>query len=362
MMAVQVNLRTGVKPSLRGQILARVRFTRVLNLSEPEFARFVADLEGDPIFRKLVYPHDGGPRAIFRKRFPHSGLSSSFYEVKEENRVGGGTVDVETLLAQHKGLVDLIRKIGRENFETYFLYEEEPRSEEFLAQACGIGIEEVRKIRSLVLEISLHSEFFHPSSIPAHYLHCFTVARIEKDEPGGLNIAYLSPHLARGRYVLNRERIEALKKGMISEEKKKLGEILKKMEWINLRQDTLQKILSEFVQSQEHYLSSREFARVVPMTQRELSRRIGVAASTVCRSIASKSIFLPWGEEKALKDLFWNRREVACVLLKNMLEDLSVQGNKKVKDSFLRDLMFRKHRIKVSRRTINLYRRTIHEK
>lgn len=254
-------------------------------------------------------------------------------------------------------MMGLIQRIGREKFEKHFLYHEEPETIETAAQACGLSREEAQNIISLLLELSIQSEFLHSSFLPiSPGVRCALIARIEieKNKPV---IQYLSPHMAKGRYMINFERLTALKKTLSPDEKKKIKEVLSKIEWINLRQDTLQKTLSSWALRQNTYLRSAEPCAQVPYTQKDLSRELKLAPSTVSRSIAGKSIVLPWGDEKLLKDLFFSKRETAIERVKKVFSDLSESERKKISDERLNQMLFEKYHFKSSRRSVNLYRR-----
>src|SRR5947207_9402138 len=121
-----------------------------------------ADIEKDPFMHKLMHPRDPKQRIISKKRFPNARLSSSFYELDERVLGSPQSVDVQTLLSKHKGLVSLIQKIGRERFEKHFLYREGPEDLETIARECEVTLEEAEEIQTLLLDLSIQSEFFHP--------------------------------------------------------------------------------------------------------------------------------------------------------------------------------------------------------
>ncbi len=357
-MAQEIRTSLSPKALLKGRLLYRLNFAAVLNTPESEFAKLIADLEQDPFVQKLFHPKDQSLKIISRKRYPNTRLSSSFYEI-DEGRVidSSGTVDVQSLLSRRKGLAELILKIGRENFEKYFLYRDEALSPEDISRACGITADQTKEIISLLLDLSIHSEFFHPSTIaPEGALHYTVIARIdlENDRPV---ISYLSPHLAGGRYMVNRDRLTGLKKTLTPDEKKKLKDVLSKIDWINLRQDTMQKIVSAWVLRQEGYLRSGAPEAQLPFTQRNLSAQLKLAPSTISRALFGKSVILPWNQEKPLKDLFMNKRSSAIRWVSEILESLPEPERKSISDSQLKDLLQQRHKLKASRRSVNLYRR-----
>ena len=344
---------------LKGKLIAHLKLGKIFALSEPDFARLISEIEKDPLFAKLVYPPDSGPRAIFKRRYPHTRLSSNFFELKEELESTARSVDVESLLDKRKGMIKLIRRIGRENFEKYFLYQETSQTIEEIAQICGMNVEEAREVQSLVIELDVHSDFSQGTKLDSPSgISYIPIAKIDLEE-GVLLFSFFSSHLARGRYVVNRERLESLKAWLRTDEKKLLSQLLKKIDWINLRQDTMQRILSELVLRQESYLRSRDSRKLFSLSQRELAREMLVAPSTVCRLVGGKSVILPWGEEKALKDLFISRKEVLRGYLKELLDEMTFEEKKKISDNELKERLLKKYRFKISRRSVNLYRREI---
>lgn len=355
-------IKATIQPSaaLRGKLYARLKFSAILNLPESDFAKLIEEIENSPLFQKLVYPPDAGPRAILRKPFPHSKLSQSFYEVREELTAGTQSVDVQNLILKHQKILSVVKKIGQKNFEHYFLYGDRAGSVESLAKSCGLTEEQVREIRSFVLEFSIYSELFQPSSLASlGQIHYTPIAKIEIDREGELTISYLSPHLAAGRYILNRERLESLKITMNGRERRTLSELIRKIEWVNLRRASLQKILAEIILRQEPYLRTGEMERLLPMPQRQVAQTIGVAPSTVSRAIYSKSAILPWGEEKTLKDFFVHKKKMVRERLSEIMSDSIRSRNGKLTDAKLRDLLMQRFKIKVSRRSVNLYRKEV---
>ena len=357
-MAQEVQISLSPKAILKNRLMYRLNFAAILNTPESEFAKLISEVERDEFFHKLFYPQNTSLKIISKKSFSNTCLSSSFYEMNEERlRSSSGEVDVERILANHKGMMDLIHKIGREKFELHFLYREESETSEQAGEACGLSPQEARELASLLLELSIQSEFFHVSSLPVSPdIHYTLAARIEIEKNKTV-IHYLSPHMASGRYMIHHERLIDLKKTLSPDEKKKLKEVLSKIEWINLRQDTLHKILSAWGVRQNAYLRSGEICAQVPYTQKDLSRELHLAPSTVSRCIVGKSIVLPWGNEFPLKDLFFSKKETAIHRIQKILSDLSELERNKISDEHLNRMLFEKYRLKSSRRSVNLYRR-----
>lgn len=357
-----LEIKPSVKPTqnLRTTLYAQLRFSAVLGLSESEFAKLIQEIENDPVFQKLLYPPDSGTKAILKKSFPHSKLSQSFYELKEDVSLDRRSFDVQSLLLKHREVVALIRKIGEKNFEKYFFYKDGLESVKTIMDFCGLSEGEVKRIQSFLTEFSINSEFFYSSSLPLNsQIHYTPIAKIEIEKNGELVIAYLSPHLACGRYILNQERFQTIKKIMDAEEKKSAAQLIKKMEWVNLRKDTLQRILQEAILRQEYYFRTGKIEKILPFSQRSAARIIGVAPSTICRAILGKSVILPWGKETALKDLFVSQKQVVQKHLTEILNEHCLQQKPKLNDEQLAKILMNRCHFTVSRRSVNLYRREI---
>ena len=161
--------------------------------------------------------------------------------------------------------------------------------------------------------------------------------------------------------MVNQEKVDALKKVMSPEERKKLKAVLDKIDWINLRQDTLQKILSLVILRQDSYLRSGEPSARVPITQKAVAALLKLAPSTISRAIYGKSVRLPWGEEKSFQDLFLSKKEAAEEWIRGLLARMTAPERKKVSDASLKDILFKKFKLKASRRAVNLYRRAVQE-
>ena len=121
----KTNLSMGLKTEQRLALFGRLRMAEWIEMPESEFAREIAGVEKDPLFKKLYFGASGGPGIVRRQRWPRAGFSGSFYESNEALLVGGERVRVEELLGENSAVMPKIRKMGRAAFERYFLYAEE---------------------------------------------------------------------------------------------------------------------------------------------------------------------------------------------------------------------------------------------
>ncbi|MBI3291192.1 MAG: hypothetical protein HYZ73_00020 [Elusimicrobia bacterium] len=343
------------RASLRAQIMGRLRIAQLLTLSERDLARLIAELETDPLFVKLRFPPRPGLRQVVRyERPPGARLASTFYELREELITHGEAVDVEALLAQHRGVIQLIQRMGQERFERYFLYGEEGLSLDEVAEACGLSLEEGRQVHEAIVAFAARAEFFQPMTLPA--AQRFTVlARIERLRGGRQwGLAFTSPHLARGRYLIDLEALAQWRRegGITPAERRRLKRLVTTMELINLRQTTLHRTLAEILQRQQRFLTTRLEEHLTPLTLRALAREFRVAPSTISRIIRQRSLITPWGEERPLADFLPSQRRVLRAWLVRFARE--TQG--RVTDETLRQRLAREAHLTVSRRTVTALR------
>lgn len=338
----------------------RLAAAKWLSMSEPEVAREISDLENNDLFREMIGGRAEGTPVLRRSRWPASSLHSGFYELKEDLAISSEDGDVQELVEKHKDLVRLIQRVGLQDFERYFLYGEEGVP---LAEACrrvGVTEPEGRRILDLVLEVGARSEFFRPQPdlrVTGIRYHCIAEVQYDARDQEALSFRFMAPYWARGRYVVDYERLERWKKerALAAPQRRALRQLLKRVELLNMRQDTLFQILSRSTTEQAVFLRSRQEARRRPLSLRELSRRIGVAPSTVSRAVSHRSIRLPWGEEVPLKALLTGQR----VVILSILGDWRRRGEigPAMTDERLMRRLAEECGIAVSRRTVNECRR-----
>ena len=295
----------------------RMEQARLLEIPEEEFQRLIAEIERSPLFQRLYQE----AKVIRRQRFPRTDISSRFYQLKEEAVADRSSLDVESLLVNKKHIVEQIQKLGREKFKQYFLFPESGMTAEEIARECDLVVSEAQKINSLIDELSIWSQFYHPSALSPEAVHYSKIASVERDRDGFV-IGYFSPSLARGRYAIDYERFEQLKTSdaLSQTEVKQAKQLLGKLELMNSRKDTISQILQNIVERQALYLESGEPRALLPFSQRELAKKIGLAPSSVSRAIRSRSIDTPWGEEVPLKQFFPRPKRFRKELLKQLLE------------------------------------------
>jgi len=150
---------------------------------------------------------------------------------------------------------------------------------------------------------------------------CAIVARLEPDSDGSFVIAPLVSYFRTERYAIEYDRItEARRTGLFTEEEaRRLPSLLGEIEAINYRGDTLHKIICGLADTHAQFLRSGNEADLAPLTQLDLAQAIEAHPSAVCRTVAGRSLLMPWGEERPLAAFFPGRRRrnaqaVAAVL------------------------------------------------
>ena len=327
-----------------GQIL-RMEQANLLEMPEDEFKRLIANVEQGSLFQRLYRKE----KLIRHQRFPRTDISSSFYQLEEERVADKGSLDVESLLLNKEYIIRQIKKLGLEKFKRYFLFPESGITLEEIARESALEVSEVKEINNLIDELSIMSEFYQPSNITSDIIRYSKVASVDRDEEGFI-IGYFSPSLARGRYSIDYERFEELKAaGAFTEtEVKEARQLLKKLELINSRKDTLTQVLQNIIDKQAVYLESGDLRSLLPFSQKELAERIKLAPSSVSRAIRDRSIDTPWGEEIPLKHFFPKPKRFRKELLKQLLET----DKRLSSDETIRAKLQEKFGVAISRRSV----------
>jgi len=346
-------LRQTQSPRLQQSLapIMRLEQAHLLEMSQEDFSRLIAEIEKMPIFQRL-FRRD---RVVSYQRFPKTDISSGFYRFREDMAVASGSIDVESLLASKGHIISQLQRVGRERFKRYFLFPDEGISLDEIARACDLKVSEVREINDLISDFSIMSEFYHPSSITSGLIRYVKVASVERDK-GSFVIGYFSPSLARGRYVVNYERFERLRAdNVLSEtEAREAGQLLRKLELINTRKNTLNLVLQNVIERQALYLESADPKSLLPFSQKELADRIGLAASSVSRAVRGKSIDTPWGQEIPLKQFFPRTKVLKKGLIRELLTESSFHS-----DEAIRDELREKFGVSISRRSVANLRREL---
>jgi transcriptional regulator with XRE-family HTH domain len=344
--------------------LARIQTAELLKLGERQIAELIRKVESDPLFLKLLYPSRAEWKIVRFQPHPRTRLAGSFYELNENSLPFQAPADVVALLERNRGVLKIIQTLGRDIFERYFLLADEAMDTPSLAKRTGIRMEDVERLREFILDFSVQAEFFSPKVLPPGRLEpqAVRLAQLSVMADGDVAFEFWSPHLARGRYDIQYDHLQALLRqgGLTPEEGRRLKAFIHRLERINWRQNTLYRILELLCSSQRRYFKDRDTLKKIPLTQRQLARRLSVAPSTINRAIHNRSVILPWGEEILLENLFYGRKEL-CVDALGALEIKDKNFQKKTDEDLQKELKDMLSLV-VPRRTLNTYRRLLEKK
>lgn len=357
-----VNFRHTVSPKVtqRTLLLGRVKMAQAIQLPESKWAEMLSEVERDPLFQELISADMGGQRIVRYKRYGRTSLSGQFYEMQDANVIDVSGPSPETLLEQKRYLITLIKKIGQDNFEKFFLYREEGKSIEAIAQGCGLTLEEATALNEFIVSMSVQAEFYHPSELNGSTLMKPTkVGKINRNEDGTYSISFFSPHLARGMYEINHavlkrwQQSRGLDRAMAARLRKYVG----LLEMSNLKQGAFWRVIEVLLDVQKAYFDTKDPALMAPVSLREVARRLQFAPSTISRVLHGKSVILPWDHEVLISALMPGQRNVVLSILDKMTVDLPAH----VTDAVLAQRVADKYNVHVSRRTITACRHVLQQ-
>jgi len=349
-----------IKPAQK--LIPRIKLSQFLSSPENEFAKLIKEIESDLLFQKLMYPANSKEKVFAYGRFPKTGLSSSFYELKEEILRERNYPEIESLINKKKEVIKICQKIGVDNFSKYFLYQEGTFSFEEIANKCGLKLEEVKKIIDLLNEIAIYTVFYEPSNITLEEeIHYTKICKIERTGED-FSVNYHSPHLVRGRYIIDYEKIEKLKKEnfFVKKELVRLNWLVKNMELVNLRKTILYQVCEKIISRQKKFLGTGEEDDLQPYTQSELAREIVTNPSVISRAVRYRSVEIPTGEEVPLPKFFLKLRRKKMELVKEVIsQEINSLRKKPLSDEKIRRIIKQKYNLSISRRAVAAYRKEL---
>jgi hypothetical protein len=206
-----------VSAQQRATLLARLQTVQLLQMSEREISELVKQVEADPLFQKLLYAPTPSWKVLRFQPHPRTRLAGSFYEMNEETLPAGARPEAGVVLAEGREALALIRKIGQESFEKYFLRAETELDRAALAQSLSVAEPDIQKIRDFMLSYSIQAEFFDAPTKPSTAQRVVRLARLALNAAGEPEFEFRSPLLARGRYDIQYERLQSLLKGLLDD-------------------------------------------------------------------------------------------------------------------------------------------------
>ena len=346
------------------KLMGRMKLAEFMSLPEDGFQELIQEVENDPLFKKLMLPET---KIIRYKKLPWTRIAQpKMLPLDPAITPSQDTLEVESFLAQEKDLILTIKKLGVDRFKKYFLDGVSGITSKEVARQCGLTLETVKRINDFVdkfyLESKLTESREHNRTARIYYS---TIASIEK-ENGELTIGYFSPEMAKGRYLIDFDRFEKIKKVGIfaKDEMRKIDSLLNKLRLINSRKTTIYEVIQNLIEVQRSFLLSGDFKDLKPFTQVSLSRKIEVNPSLISRAINRKAIRTPQGRQIPLKTLFPSEREIRKKLIREVIEQEKneVQNgslSKAYSDEEIRTQLREKHGTSISRRSISDCRKNL---
>lgn len=324
-------------PRQRAAAGMRLKAVQSLTMSEPDLARLISRLESDPLF-ELIKPF------VKRGPAPRGGFCAPW---EDAGRAG------DIAWEAHASEIELIRGLGREKFEKYFLHGDIAFTAREIGEAAGLDAREVLRIKSFVLALTMQEGPARPAPAGAPSVKYSRLAKVESAR-GGPRLLWLLPQYARGAYQVDREGLRRFQaESLVPAQRARLRGLLGAMELINMRRDTVRRLAEAVVRAQRRFFASGgDELLLLPFTASAAAAALGVAPSTVGRAAFARSFLLEDGREFPLKFFLPNRRAVAVRHAARLLEEGPAAG-----DASLSLALSDRLGVAVSRRAANEYRR-----
>lgn len=338
-MSAAAFVRSGARTSVGGAM----KLARLLEMSEGEFDQRVRHLELDPLFSRLVET-----RAVRVEPY-----AARLAARKPDGRaLSAASEGLAELLDGQSKTVALIRRIGQERFEEFFLGAD-CADDQSAARACGLAPEEVRLLRELVDRAYIlgETQAAAPAAAPAAAFS--TVAGLDA-EGGALGITFFKPEAWKGRYRFDGGRLAELRQALPFAQARRLDRLVAQLELLDRRKSTLYRVLEALIELQRDFLLTGEPAKRRPLLQQDLCRRLDAAPSVLSRLLSNKAVRLPWGLEAPIKSLMPGAKQ----LLIERVGEL-VASRPELSDDGLRSEVARLHGARLSRRSIAQYRKDL---
>lgn len=325
-----------------------LRLFAALGSPEEELLRQEAELLADPLFARLCAPGPGGAAPIIRKRLPGAGYAFALACGDEALAAAAGAGSAGDWLADRPRMLELARRAGQKNFERWFL-SGDSFTPEAAARACGLTAAEAAALKGFADAFVLAHERVAPSALPPLYLRC---AAAVSAEGGALAVSYTHPSYLRGAYSVDRAALGRLVRsgGLSGEDAARAGALAARAQRLSWRRAGFHRVMQALTAAQEPYLLGR--GGLLPLTQRELAARAGLNPATVCRLLAGKTLLLPGGDEVKLSGLLLPKNAFITGKIREMLKG----GEEKLTDAAVAARLRAGYGLRVSRRSVNLYR------
>ncbi|MCS7231934.1 MAG: PCI domain-containing protein, partial [Elusimicrobiota bacterium] len=264
--------------------------------------------------------------------------------------------DIKEFIESNSRIVELIRKIGEENYKKYFLGYENFSFDE-ISQLTGLSKKEVEDIFEFTNEIFIKTEInSQRSSLDVEELLAKKYIKVAKIEKSGNSfvIIYLTPSMFRGGYIIDYDKLYEVLKTVTSKKKREIKKIVKEIEMLKLRKMTFHRMLENIILIQKDFINTEDKKDLKLCTQKDLASKINVSSSTISRLSKERSVVLPSGREYPIENFFVNKKRLAMIFICDILNK-----HRTLKDSQIKELLYQQLKIKYSRRSINYYKNLI---
>lgn len=344
------------------QLVGRIKVAELLAIPESEFEQYIKEVEREPLFAILKNKY----RIISYRGFRDVKVKKPL-EFKEEVVAGEMDAGIEKLLDENPQTLSLLKRIGKTVGEEDFRMVLEGRKDaKYIIKKCALSPPEEKIFLEFINRFQLGKIINSPPSFtPSQHSRFFLIASIEKEKDGLVIYPVKEDsYLIRGKYQINYDRFkEFVDTGKIKKsEVGKITELFKKLDLINRRTTTIYQILHCLKNIQRAFFESGNLLDIVPFTQSELARWLGLNPSTISRAIVGKSILTPQGEERPIK-FFFSRRWI-----KNLLRKVIIQEREEIKrgslsipltDDLIQERLVKFYGVYISRRTVSKYRKLL---
>ena len=333
----------GAAASARASVGGAMKLAQLLQMSEREFEARVRRIEADPLFSRLMEA-----RAVRIEPY-----SARYAARKPDGRVLSISGEGQSALIDGQTKqVEIVRKIGQERFEEFFLGVEEIPDQK-RAEACGLSIAEVRSLRELVDRAYIQAEFERPSQSPAPAQVFSLVAGVEL-EGGKPVLAFFNREIWKGRYRLDGGRLSDLRQSLPFAQARRLDKLVAQLDLLDRRKSTLYRVLEVLLEAQQEYFVSGDPSSRRPLLQISIARRLDVLPSVLSRLVSNKSIRLPWGFEAPLKELMPTPKRLLLDRVYELTSSLPASSDERLRVEIAE--RFGSH---LSRRSVAQYRKEL---
>jgi hypothetical protein len=312
---------------------AAYRLAEFLKLPEREYTAIIAAIETNPFVEQLMYPCAEEECLLAYNRFPDTDLSPHFWHMMKPSG-----------LIRAFPWEKIIARIGFDDFKRFFLYREARLNQKQVAGNTGLSVDEVCAIQKELLY------GYSGSGCAGELVQEKRISAAGDEYTVPVLLAY-APALARGIYKINARRLAVL---LRSKQTAHVTEIIRLMELVNLRKQIMYRTIKQLVEFQSAFISSGDKEQLLPLTQSALARSLCLDKSLVCRAISNRSVNIR-GEEMPLKDLVPSKKRIGLMLMRKLI----AQERRIATDNELQKKMFSRYNIRLSRRSISMYRKSL---